>query len=117
MAKFNYSNADDVEDLFQYMAKNNTKEFNFNKAMEEATEFNEALLKFLTKHKDNPKKPTPDDILGEYADFMYRGIVAILVLFPELSPDEVGHLIDSHVEKKLTALAEWRESGKYDNGL
>ena len=111
------SDRDNFDTLLKYMATNNKQQFNFNKAIEEATEFNDALVKMQTKHVSNPKKPTKDDILKEYADFQYRGYVALMSLFPELSTDEIDDRIDEHMFKKLGKLQDYLEEGKYNNGL
>lgn len=105
------------DELLDFMAKNNSKEFNFLKAIEEANEFIDALVKYQTKHPDNPKKPTPQDILDEYADFMYRGAVALKVLFPELTDDQFEEKINDRVDSKLLKLFNYKADGKYEGGL
>ena len=104
-------------ELLQFCATNNTPEFNRNKAMEEATEFNEAVLKYETKHPDNPKRPPREEILKEYGDFLYRGHILLIQLFPELSSDDIVQNIMGHVKMKLNKLSDYKKEGKYTKGL
>lgn len=103
--------------ILKFCAENNTKEFNSNKALEEASEFMEALLKYQTKHPDNPKRPSEEDILGEYADFIYRGKIVLLQLFPDLTNEQIDIKIKTHTDYKLNKLQEWKDSGMYKAGL
>jgi hypothetical protein len=110
-------NAKDHEELLQYMVDNNSAEFNFNKALEESSEFSEALLKYQTKHPDNPKRPAREEILKEYGDFMYRGMISLRVIFKDKTLDEIAEMVRAHMENKLERLAKWRAEGKYKGGL
>jgi hypothetical protein len=93
--------------LLKICALENTKEFNFNKALEESSEFSEALLKYQTKA----------DILGEYSDFIYRGLISIKTLYPNLTLEEIEEKINNHILKKLEKMEEWERLGTYKNGL
>lgn len=106
-----------INELFEFMTENNTAEFNFNKALEEATEFMEAAIKHKTKSPKNPKRPTVEDVLEEYTDFSYRGFILVRSLFPNKTSEEVEAMIEAHLKKKTDALFGWLESGKYNNGL
>jgi hypothetical protein len=103
--------------LLKICALENTKEFNFNKALEESSEFSEALLKYQTKADSNPSKPTKKDILGEYSDFIYRGLISIKTLYPNLTLEEIEEKINNHILKKLEKMEEWERLGTYKNGL
>lgn len=105
------------EKLLQYCAEKNTPEFNQNKATEEVVEFMEVIIKRQTKHKDNPKKPKKDELIKEFGDVIYRGFIYLMQEFPEISQKELLGAIKSHIGDKLTQLQEWKEQGKYDNGL
>lgn len=108
---------DEFDDIMNYCAKENPPAFNFNKALEEAAEFIEATLKYQTKHPDNPKRPDVKEILKEYADFMYRGLILLAQLFPDKTLEEITDEISNHVEHKLEYLIKWRDSGQYKGGL
>jgi hypothetical protein len=103
--------------ILEHCAQNNTVQFNFNKALEESAEFSEALLKFQTKIEHNPKRPTKQDILGEYGDFIYRGLIALKTLFPNVELKDLIEDVETHIKNKLSKLEEWKTSGKYKNGL
>lgn len=107
---------DQIDEVTEVMIKENKVAFNSNKALEELAEFQEAFVKFQTKHKDNPKRPSPEDIIGEFADFMYRGMIGI-VSVTGIPKEDLADLIDAHIQKKFTALYNWYKSGKYKNGL
>lgn len=103
--------------ILEHCAEFNTFEFNSNKALEEASEFMEALLKYQTKAIDNPKRPSREEILKEYADFQYRGKILLMSLFPELKEENIEKMIEDHKTMKLNKLEFWRRSSKYKNGL
>lgn len=105
-----------IEEITKVMIEQNKVSFNSNKALEELAEFQEAFVKFQTKHKDNPKRPTPEDIIGEFADLMYRGMIGI-VSVTGIKKEDLADMIDAHIQKKFTALYNWYKSGKYKNGL
>lgn len=107
----------DHEDIIEYCVQNNPVEFNFNKAMEEASEFLEALLKYQTKHPDNENRPKREHILKEYGDFVYRGVIAVRSLFKDLTSEQVDDKIEAHITKKLDKLIEWQKDNKYKGGL
>lgn len=104
-------------DLMVFCAKNNAPEFNRSKALEEAAEFMEAVLKYQTKHPENPKRPEKTEMLKEYGDFLYRGFILLIQEFPELTLKELGDAIEKHVEEKLSKLESYKDAGKYTNGL
>lgn len=105
------------KEIIHFCATNNSVEFNTLKAIEEATEFNEALVKYQTKHPDNAKRPPKIEILKEYGDFMYRGMILIKQLFPELNNDQLEEALFAHVQYKLGKLISYKETGKYKGGL
>ena len=103
--------------LLQHCAKNNPAQFNRDKAVEEATEFIEAVTKRQTKHPDNPKRPEKIEILKEYGDFQYRGLILLIQEFPELTFNQILEKVEEHMTKKLTDLQRWKDEGKYNDGL
>lgn len=105
------------DDLFEFMAHNNSQDFNLNKATEEIFEFGEALTKLRTKSVKNPKRPSPMDALTEFGDVILRGRIALKTLFPDNTFDEIDDMVIAHIEKKTTALMGWLRNGKYDRGL
>lgn len=104
-------------EILHIVADTNTPEFNKDKALEEAAEFMEAVLKYNTKHKDNPKRPSKDDILKEYGDFIYRGLIYLKTLFPKETFDSINSKVDDHIVYKLEKLEQYYKEGKYKNGL
>lgn len=107
----------DNKEIVEHCVKTNTLEFNKDKALEEASEFMEAVLKFNTKQEDNPKRPTLQDIKGEYGDFIYRGFIYLMSLEPGTTIDNLIDEIGQHVEHKFEKLRKYQEEGKYINGL
>lgn len=107
----------EIEEIIDFCAKNNAPVFNYNKAIEETTEFNEVLIKLQTKHPDNPKYPDKNEVLKEYGDMVYRGFIAIKTLFPDYSSIVLKGEIDAHIEMKLLKLIKYKNEGKYTMGL
>lgn len=103
-------------DILKHCAEANSTEFNAMKALEESSEFNEALLKFFTKHPNNPKKPDVTEITKEYGDFLYRGMIILMQLSGK-SFQELEHFLHFHIAYKLDNLIEYKEDGKYREGL
>jgi hypothetical protein len=106
---------EDKELLYQYMAQNNTFEFNMNKALEECVEFMEVLIKLQTKSKANPRCPSPIDAIHEFADVMLRGSIALMSLFP--NDKEFDEELTRYLEEKEGKLLGWLEAGTYHKGL
>lgn len=102
-------------ELLHYLARNNSIQFNINKALEEAVEFQEVVIKLQTKHKD--KRPPMNEAIKEYGDFIYRGFVYLLSLFPEQSKEEIENAVEAHIDYKLKKLIKYKEEGKYKGGL
>lgn len=105
------------EKLMKHCSLKNSPEFNKDKALEEAAEFMEAVLKRQTKHKDNPKKPKKDELLKEYGDFIYRGFIYLMQENPEITQKELMDAVKNHIGDKLTLLQGYKDDNKYDNGL
>lgn len=66
------------KNILEICASVNTKEYNFNKALEEAIEFQEVLVKLQTKHPDNPRRPKKEELIKEYGDLIYRGLIVLI---------------------------------------
>lgn len=103
--------------IFQFIAKNNDPSFNYNKALEEATEFMEVIIKLQTKSQTNPKRPDPIEAIKEYGDMCLRGFLALLTLFPEETEESMSTKVENHIKSKMENLAEWLDKGTYKNGL
>lgn len=84
----------------------NTPDFNFQKVIEEIAEFQEAIVKQKTKRADNPDKPPKKNMIKEFGDLMYRGVIYLLQEFPELTLEELMDKIEKRVEEKLDELSE-----------
>lgn len=95
----------------------NPASYNANKALEEAVEFQEVILKLQTKHDNNPKKPDPKEALKEYGDFLYRGLIELATLFPEKSYAEIRNEVSNHIDYKLNKLHGFKQKGQYKGGL
>lgn len=102
-------------DFLKELAKNNDEQYNFNKSLEESAEFQEVLLKYITKHPD--VKPDKKEILKEYSDFIYRGLITLLTLFPEKSQIEIMEDINKHINKKLSKLEALKLEGAHKGKL
>lgn len=107
----------EFKEILEHCAKTNTPEFNRNKALEEATEFMEAMLKRETKSPTNPKRPLKKESLTEYGDFMYRGMIYLMTEFPNHSYEAITEMVNEHIAEKLNKLIAYKRSGKYEGGL
>lgn len=105
------------KELLKHCAEENPNVFNKDKALEEAIEFCEAVVKRQTKHKTNPKKPQKEELFKEYGDFIYRGFIYLMQEFPELSMTELNIVIQDHIAHKLKSLQGYKDQGKYRGGL
>lgn len=107
----------DNEILLLFLAQNNTEGFNYLKALEESTEFNEVLLKLQTKHDKHPHRPESSELINEFADFIFRGTAALLTYFPELTKEEIDDKIAEHIDEKCNKLREYLGKNKYNSKL
>lgn len=103
-------------DVIEYCAKTNTLQHNLNKALEESIEFQETIIKFQTKHPDSKNRPTIQDMIDEFGDLQYRGMIALIAV-SGLSPEEVEELVSERVMKKLENMEKYILEGKYKGGL
>lgn len=108
-------------ELVEFMVRRNKAEFNHLKAVEEANEFAEALVKHMTKSVLNPKRPIAGDILNEFGDLILRGLVSLTTLFHttgvDVTLEDVIEGIELHIASKLERLEGWKKTGAYSNGL
>lgn len=102
------------ETMLMYMAQNNPKMFNLTKAAEEASEFADVLLKTVNKKPE--KAPDVQDVIDEFGDVFYRGIVALMTLTGK-SFEEVGDLVAARCDKKISRLHEFVKEDLYGGGL
>jgi phosphoribosyl-ATP pyrophosphohydrolase len=105
------------KEIIEHCASTNTEEFNFNKTLEEIAEFQEVMTKLKTKHPDNPTKPKKEELVKEFGDLIYRGIVYLKQQFPDMSVLELIDKVEARIEKKLSNLEEWRKADLYKSGL
>ena len=108
---------EEKQEIINHCASTNTEEFNFNKALEEIAEFQEVMTKLKTKHPDNPTKPKKDELIKEFGDLIYRGIVYLKQQFPDMSVIEIVEKVEARIEKKLSNLESWKAEGLYSSGL
>ena len=104
-------------EIAEFCAQKNTFEYNADKAIEEAVEFMEVVVKLKTKHKDNPKRPDKIEAIKEYGDFIYRGLFYLMSLFPDKSMYDIMVEVEDHVMLKCNKLEQYRKEGKYKGGL
>lgn len=103
------------EKIMIYCSQTNPFQFNIHKAIEESTEFTEVLVKSLTKHPDN--RPDPANAVKEFGDLVYRGTIALLTLFPDMTLEQVTDVWMEHMANKLDKLRVYLQEGKYTGGL
>lgn len=106
----------DQETLATYLVQNNSFEYNMDKAIEEAIEFAEVLVKLKTKHKDNPKRPKLEEALKEFGDVILRGSVAVMQLYKDEETDP-AEFVEQHIQTKCNKLIGYLEKGTYKGGL
>ena len=104
-------------EIVDHCAENNKGEFNFEKMIEELAEFQEVTAKIRTKHPNNPDRPKRDEIVKEFGDLIYRGIIYIKCQFPDITLPELMDKIEARIHKKLTNLEEYKNLGRYNAGL
>jgi len=105
------------QEIIEHCASTNTEEFNFNKTLEEVAEFQEVMTKLKTKHPTNSSRPKKEELVKEFGDLMYRGIVYLKQQFPEMTLLELIDKIEARIEKKLSHLEEWKRADLYKSGL
>ena len=108
-------NDERFDELITAVLQNNTKEFNFNKALEEAVEFQEVLIKLQTKGPE--KKPDREEALKEYGDLCYRGMFVLMQLYPEYSAEDLEERVKEHMDYKLSKMYKNLKEGKYTNNI
>jgi NTP pyrophosphatase (non-canonical NTP hydrolase) len=84
------------EELLNALITNNNLEFNILKVIEECTELNEVLLKYLTK--DENKKPSLEKLAEEIGDVIFR-IPVLIKHIPELDD-----LVEKRIEEKINIM-------------
>lgn len=102
--------------LLEHCAQSNSLQYNRYKILEELAEFMEVIIKRETKDEGNPRKPVKKELIKEFGDVIYRGIIYLLQEFP-LNPEELTEEIQKHIELKLDKLEVWRNEGTYKGGL
>jgi len=103
--------------LFQYLAQSNDWSYNIDKAIEESLEFGECLVKIKTKNRNNPKRPDLNEAIKEYGDVMMRGLIALITLFPNHSPEDLTEEVFTHIDKKISNLYNHMINNDYELGL
>lgn len=107
----------DKAEIIDFCAVKNTPEFNTIKVLEEIAEFQEVVTKIVTKHPNNPDKPQKEELIKEFGDLIYRGIVYLKQQFPNMSIKDIDDALQARIEKKLSKLEEYRKDELYKNGL
>lgn len=105
----------DSDDIIEYLARTNTKEYNAGKVNEELFEIGEVFNKFRNKAPDY--RPDPKLIFEEFGDLIFR--LAIWAT-QEFGSDAADQYIDEsrvHIEEKAAKFAGHIKSGKYKGGV
>lgn len=105
------------EEIITHCATTNAPEYNILKVLEELSEFQEAITKRITKHKDNVDRPKKLDVLQEFSDVVNRGLIYIKQLFPDYTAEQIMEIVDAHISKKLTNLETNLKNKQYKGGL
>lgn len=104
-------------DIINHCASVNDENFNRNKILEEVAEFQEVAVKLATKSNSNPKRPDKEELIKEFGDVVYRGIIYLRQQFPELSLEQLLGKIDDRIDKKLSNLERYKKENLYKTGL
>lgn len=104
-----------MELVAKQFAESNDFNHNMLKAAEEATELSEVCLKMVNKGPDF--KPDPKEILEEYADVVYRGLIAVFTVFPDEDIDDLLGQVCDRMEHKLTQMIERKETSSTPNKM
>lgn len=104
-------------DLLKYLAYENKPSYNFNKALEECIEFQEVLIKLQTKPKDSEKRPPEAQLIEEFGDAIYRGLVVIMTTFPDTDIQTLVDQVEERIDYKLGRLQSHKSAGDYKGGL
>lgn len=103
--------------IIDHCASSNTEEFNRTKVFEEISEFQEVMTKIVTKHPNNPDKPKKTELIKEFGDVVYRGLIYLRQQFPEFTASEIMEQVEARMTKKLSNLEEWKKEKLYEKGL
>ncbi len=98
-----------VKEICEILAKQNSFKYNLSKASEECSELNLVLLQTL--NKKGKHVPNIQEVIDEIGDVFLR--VHILMIAMGIS-DEV---VRQRVYKKATKYASWLKSGDYKGGI
>ncbi len=105
------------KEIIEHCANNNPSEFNLMKVLEEMAEFQEVATKLATKHPSNPDKPKKEELVKEFGDLIYRGIVYLKQQLPETSLKEIEEQLEARIVKKLSNLEKYKKQGLYKDVL
>lgn len=104
-------------EIIQHCAENNTEDYNFTKLMEEMAEFQQVVAKIKSKNINNPDRPKKEEMIKEFGDVLYRGMIYLRSQFHDMMYTELLEKIDARVEKKLTSMESYKKLGQYKSGL
>lgn len=90
------------KNIVQTILERNSKEFNLKKVLEEIAEFQEVVLKVLTKEEG--KRPNEDEIFSEFGDLIIRGFAYICDHFDGMTSEEVQTQINEAISYKINKL-------------
>lgn len=110
----------DNTELMRELAESNDHDYNLRKALEEAIEFSEVMVKMLNKSRDN--RPSMTDAVDEFGDVIVRGTIALMslqvnVLNEDANITTVEEMLEERITKKLNRLRVYLKDGKYEKGV
>lgn len=103
--------------VITYCLENNTIEYNLLKFIEECTEVNEVAVKLLTKNPAHDKYPDRIELIKELVDVMFRGNIAILSIFKDLTIEEIEEIKDNYYGGKMAKYLTFIKNRTYKTNL
>lgn len=101
-------------DVVYSLVKNNSRNYNFQKVIEEIAEFQMEISKFETKAKD--RKPPVEKIIEEFSHLTLRSMIYLIQVTGK-TVEELEDEISEHITTKISQLEKYKKQGKYKGGL
>ena len=89
-----------ADEVLDFIVANNDPQWLKLKAAEELIELGEVIIKSITKSEKY--KPTPDDIIGEYRDVLFR-LALYARLETKIIDEDEGAKLDVLISEKITS--------------
>ena len=98
--------------IINLCAIDNPPGYNKDKILEEMSEFQQVMLKLITKHPDN--RPDKVELIKEFGDLVYRGMIYLYQEFPEFELEELVDKVNARIDKKLKEMETYRKDDVYN---